>query len=349
MKLLLVAVLVALVVFAVVTMRPFSGTAEPPVVALAPTAPVIATALATTAPATPTPLPVASPDAQHAAVTAFPELADANSPLNREFRQRYETYAKSDLGFFADPNWPSRLAAESAQRTKTSAPATPRKASYRGPTFTDVLKPICDRVFSTSDIREVLGSAIEVNECQTFFTQLRQTAAVDAARRVCLLLGSSVQDARAGAQRWAKGSTALGGTGREFGAAFSGQWKQPVAARAPLAAEAMRHLESVEATESWHYSEMVQSGIAHLLEVERVQALERSAIAIGGSVAQTFEDGALVSLGNEAVFVAGLAGVIDHQRVRLLAHRDGIFRYVSVLGATKTVEKYQFYRMDTDH
>lgn len=88
-------------------------------------------------------------------------------------------------------------------------------------------------------------------------------------------------------------------------------------------------------------------GDRHLLDVERVQALERSAITIGGNVSQTLEDGALVKTGNGTVFVAGLDGVVDNQRVRILAHREGIYRYASVVGETKTVEKYRFYRSET--
>ena len=103
MRLVLSILIIALIALAVVSMWPSGGIVEQ---SAAPTAPMITTVLQTSGPATPAPLPVASPEAQRAAVTAFPELADANSALNREFVRRYEAYTKSDLGFFADPQWP---------------------------------------------------------------------------------------------------------------------------------------------------------------------------------------------------------------------------------------------------
>jgi hypothetical protein len=47
-------------------------------------------------------------------VRAFPELAVANSPLNREFVRRYNLYRKENREYFEDPDWPTKLARESA-------------------------------------------------------------------------------------------------------------------------------------------------------------------------------------------------------------------------------------------
>jgi len=52
--------------------------------------------------------------AKDRAVRAFPQLAVANSPLNREFVRRYNLYQKEHREYFQDPDWPTKLAQESA-------------------------------------------------------------------------------------------------------------------------------------------------------------------------------------------------------------------------------------------
>ena len=48
------------------------------------------------------------------AMLAFPQLAVLNSPLNREFVRRYHLYLKDRREYFEDPDWPTKLARESA-------------------------------------------------------------------------------------------------------------------------------------------------------------------------------------------------------------------------------------------
>lgn len=52
--------------------------------------------------------------ARDRAMLAFPQLAVLNSPLNREFVRRYNLYQKEHREYFEDPDWPTKLARESA-------------------------------------------------------------------------------------------------------------------------------------------------------------------------------------------------------------------------------------------
>ena len=65
--------------------------------------------------------PAISPEAQQRAMKSFPQLGIANSPLNREFLRRYQTYQKADPDFFHNPNWPVILARESQDALRSSA------------------------------------------------------------------------------------------------------------------------------------------------------------------------------------------------------------------------------------
>jgi hypothetical protein len=51
--------------------------------------------------------------AQQRAMKLYPELAVPHSKLNQEFIRRYRQYQKNNPGYFSDPEWPTRLAAES--------------------------------------------------------------------------------------------------------------------------------------------------------------------------------------------------------------------------------------------
>jgi hypothetical protein len=60
-------------------------------------------------------------EANRQAVKAYPELAIKDSPLNREFIARYNRYQATNKGYFNDPSWPTKLAAES----KAALPSPP--------------------------------------------------------------------------------------------------------------------------------------------------------------------------------------------------------------------------------
>jgi len=51
--------------------------------------------------------------AQQRAVKLYPDLAVANSRLNREFLRRYQLYQKENPAYFHNPEWPTALAGES--------------------------------------------------------------------------------------------------------------------------------------------------------------------------------------------------------------------------------------------
>lgn len=65
-------------------------------------------------------VPIAPPrirtaaEGQREALRLYPDLGDANSPLNREFVARYRSYQRLQPDFFQDPAWPVVLAKECA-------------------------------------------------------------------------------------------------------------------------------------------------------------------------------------------------------------------------------------------
>lgn len=56
---------------------------------------------------------------QTLAVNRFPALAVRDSPLNVEFRKRYQRYRTDSAAYFADAEWPLRLAQEAAEAVAT--------------------------------------------------------------------------------------------------------------------------------------------------------------------------------------------------------------------------------------
>jgi len=75
--------------------------------------------------------------------------------------------------------------------------------------------------------------------------------------------------------------------------------------------------------------------------------LEESA-PIGDSMASIGGGGGVVSggyhLSGRTIFVQGVTGVTDDQRITIKAKKDGTYQYVSVQGATRTIEKYIFFQ-----
>jgi hypothetical protein len=69
----------------------------------------------TNAEASPPQQPTDTDSAERRAVTLYPELGVANSALNREFLRRYHLYQAENPSYFSDPDWPTRLAQESAE------------------------------------------------------------------------------------------------------------------------------------------------------------------------------------------------------------------------------------------
>jgi len=62
---------------------------------------------------TPSPAEISPQEATRQALKSYPELAIKDSALNREFIARYNRYQATNKGYFNDPNWPTKLAAES--------------------------------------------------------------------------------------------------------------------------------------------------------------------------------------------------------------------------------------------
>jgi hypothetical protein len=91
----------------------------------APTPPTAAETEAAKAPAVPTTTTKSTPaeapagkTAQERAIQRYPQLGVAKSPLNQEFLRRHNAYKASKPQFFSDPEWPTKLAAESEQALK---------------------------------------------------------------------------------------------------------------------------------------------------------------------------------------------------------------------------------------
>jgi hypothetical protein len=72
-------------------------------------------AIALNTPNSPSQLPADSQAAQERAIALYPDLGVANSALNREFVARYRQYRIQNPEYFTDPDWPTKLAKESAE------------------------------------------------------------------------------------------------------------------------------------------------------------------------------------------------------------------------------------------
>jgi hypothetical protein len=56
--------------------------------------------------------------AQQRAIQLFPDLGVANSRLNQEFLRLHNQYQKDNKQYFADPEWPTKLAQEANEAIK---------------------------------------------------------------------------------------------------------------------------------------------------------------------------------------------------------------------------------------
>ena len=129
-----------------------------------------------------------------------------------------------------------------------------------------------------------------------------------------------------------------------FGGVADQRWRANMTALARKCAPEWRQFVALDATAS--YAPEFQGAIDRLMAERHVRDLERSAVRIEGKVYQAFAAGALIEDDHapRLVYVAGLTDVADGGVARVLAHRDGVFRYKTEEGATRTVEKYVFYR-----
>ena len=60
--------------------------------------------------------------AQLKAITLYPEVGVAGSPLNKEFVARMARYQMEKKEFFAEPDWPVRLAKECNEDLSSKQP-----------------------------------------------------------------------------------------------------------------------------------------------------------------------------------------------------------------------------------
>lgn len=90
----------------------------------------IATSPTPVAAKTPPPMPTASADANERAMQKYPHLGVAGSPFNRLFVLRYNRYREDNPDFFAEPEWPTKLADECAKFLGT-APQQPTPSVKR--------------------------------------------------------------------------------------------------------------------------------------------------------------------------------------------------------------------------
>jgi hypothetical protein len=71
---------------------------------------------------TPSPAEISPQQATQQALKAYPELAIKDSALNREFVTRYNRYQATNKDYFNDPDWPTKLAAESQAALQSPPP-----------------------------------------------------------------------------------------------------------------------------------------------------------------------------------------------------------------------------------
>lgn len=259
------------------------------------------------------------------------------------------------LAHFETHPWPDTASVFTPKKNATAEPAAPSAPvaprlppPARGPTLRTTVEPVYRALFALDDLKAFAVAVEESAAMEPLLAGAPRDALGDAARRLGgLLKGVRRETERAHKSLEQPTSTVLGGGGSTadfFDGIYDRRWRAAVAALAKKAAPEWQRLAALDAVAA--YPPEFQTAIARLLAERRVRDLERTATLIEGTVAQAFDHGALIRLGEEGglVFVEGLKNVADDSPARVLAHRDGVFKFKNTLGEQKTVWKLRYYR-----
>ena len=229
------------------------------------------------------------------------------------------------------------------------APAFTRPRQANGPTLRTTMEPVYQALFQSLDDTKAFAIAIEESAAME---PLLMAAPRDPLGETARRVGASMKGVRLETQRAAQlqaqpHSTALGGgqaASNFFGGIYDRRWRASVAALGKKAAPEWQRLIALDADAS--YTPEFQSAIEKQLAERHIRHLERTAILVVGTVTDSMSKGGLIRVGEdgESVFVAGLPDVADGSAVRVLAHRDGVFKYTNTVRESKTVSKFRYYR-----
>ena len=220
-----------------------------------------------------------------------------------------------------------------------------REAAHLRP----AIEPIYLALFGSLDDGKALAVAIEETaELERLLAVSPPDAAGEAAKRVGLLMKAArIETSKVAEAKAQPVSNALGGGAPSmnfFGGVAERRWRANMAALAKRCGSEWRRFIELDASAS--YSPEFRGAVERLLAERHIRDLERSAKLIEGRVLHAMESGALIEDQSNlvVVFVAGLNNVADDAGARVLGHRSGVYRYKTDGGASRTVERYVFYR-----
>ena len=230
-----------------------------------------------------------------------------------------------------------------------AAPALNLPPKVNRPTLRATVGPVYQALFESLD--DTKGFAVAIEESVAMEPLLiaapRDPLGETARRLGVLMKGVRLETQRAAKLQAQPHSTALGG-GQSAADFFDGiydqRWRASIAALGKKAAPEWQRLIILDGDAS--YPPGFQSAIEKELADRHVRHLERTAILLVGNVTESLSQGALIRVGEDgdSVFVAGFPDVADGSGVRVLAHRDGVFKYTNSLREAKTVWKFRYYR-----
>lgn len=120
-------------------------------------------------------------------------------------------------------------------------------------------------------------------------------------------------------------------------ATAAAEWaKIPDTAASPLLTDLARasHIAAKTVEMRIKVSQVIEGGVLATPYESYSVASEATRFGLGGKAASGSRPG------SRTVFITGVRGVSDDQRLNVSAYRDGIFHYTDILGAPRTVEKW---------
>ena len=247
----------------------------------------------------------------------------------------------------SQPNAPQSLPGAPPESSVAPPPAPAQRPGAKA--LRPAIEPIYRTLFGSLDDAKALAMAVEETaELERLLSVAPRDAAGESARRVGLVMKTARLETRKVIEAKSQPTSNSFGDGeatREFfGGVADQRWRANMATLAKKCASEWQQFVALDAAAS--YPREFRGAIDRLMAERHVRDLERSAVLIEGKVYQAFAEGALIedSHAPRLVYIVGFKDVADGGVARVLAHRAGVHRYKTEEGATRTVEKYTFYR-----
>ena len=223
-----------------------------------------------------------------------------------------------------------------------------RPPKEKAPTLRMAMEPVYQALFGSLDNTVVFTVGMEESTAmEPLLAATPRDPPGESARRVgSVMKGVLLETQRARKAQAQPSSTMLGGgtAAGFFGGVYDKRWRANVATLAKRAGPEWQRFIALDAGAA--YPPEFQSAIVKLLAERHARHLDRTATLIEGTAVESMGSGSLVRVGEagDLVFIEGLPEVADDSSVRVLAHRDGVFKFTNSLREKKTVWKFRHHR-----